>query len=190
MCWNIDISSSVFRALIPEVPTLCGSATVTPFAEIVAGADSNGNEGLWAPHDSSFTNPQCINLFRCHRRNRTSTRITRDVPAGSHVYAANIRWQCKVEILARLNAYLGMIFCHLWGWFSPEPLSVFYIRIQNFNFIVLPTGLEPVISAVKGRRPNQLDDGSIASNLIWSVLLIDSCCDLNSYLSWMEHYPE
>ena len=28
------------------------------------------------------------------------------------------------------------------------------------NFQVLPTGLEPVISAVKGRRPNQLDDGS------------------------------
>ena len=62
----------------------------------------------------------------------------------------------KVEILARLNAYLGMIFCHLWGWFSPEPLSVFYIRIQNFNFIVLPTGLEPVISAVKGRRPKPI----------------------------------
>ncbi len=32
ICWNINISSSVFRALIPEVPTLCGSATVTPFS--------------------------------------------------------------------------------------------------------------------------------------------------------------
>lgn len=38
------------------------------------------------------------------------------------------------------------------------------VRSTDINFcgffIVLPTGLEPVISSVKGRCPNQLDGGS------------------------------
>ena len=34
---------------------------------------------------------------------------------------------------------------------------IFKINIKNF---VMPTGLEPVISTVKGWCPNQLDDGT------------------------------
>ena len=63
-----------------------------------------------------------------------------------------------------------------------EPIFYTWILTIFKHCFVLPTGLEPVISAVKGRRPNQLDDGSMFEQfdvectvhwrMIWSVSIL------------------
>jgi hypothetical protein len=55
----------------------------------------------------------------------------------------------------------------------PLLFALVFQSTMNYQwfFLVAPTGLEPVSSALRGQRPNQLDDGAESIQIKLTILL-------------------
>ena len=84
----------------------------------------------------------------------------------------------KIEILARLNAYLGMTSCHFWGWFPHNHYQCSTSTSKISTLLYWQRGTIPQSPPWKGDELTNYSMPACLNNLMWSVLFIDSWYDL------------